>query len=88
MFKHFILLIHLILTAAELDIIVIVQMRELRPRLNNWLRNAYLLDKARLEIKAFNCYNCYVTIIIYFVSFMGKIISPQTKKKMSVKTLV
>lgn len=75
MFKHFILLIHLILTTAELDI-VIVQMRELR----HWLRNTYLLDKARLEI---NAYNCYITIIICFVNFMGKIISPQTKEKIS-----
>lgn len=74
------MLIHLILTTAELDIIVIVQMRELRPRLNNWLRNTYQLDKARLEIKV---YNCYITIIIYFVNFMGKIISPQTKEKIS-----
>lgn len=64
-------LIHLILTTAELDLIRIVPMRELRLRLNNWLRNTHLVGKARLDIIKAHC----------FVNFRGRIISPQTKEK-------
>lgn len=46
-------------------------MRELRLRVNNWLRKTHLVGEARLDITKAHC----------FVSFMGRIISPQTKEK-------
>lgn len=64
--KHFMPLIHLIIRTAELDIILIVQMRELRLGLN--VASGHT---SRLEL----------TKTHYFLHFKGRLISLQTKRK-------